>query len=106
MATRESISITFSQAIGQADSLDGNARELRNLANRLTTHMNELRTGWTGPASDAYIAKCEALKAKITQSASDLEGIAGAIRQSAQQYRTTELRLLEIAETRMYGTSS
>jgi uncharacterized protein YukE len=87
------------------------ARELDQLANRLSTQANmtfpgilsEVSSAWQGENANAYLQKAKKLQPRINKAAGDLRRTAQTIRTVAQNTYRAEKRAYEIAMERVYG---
>lgn len=96
-----------------ADWISANARaaDLERLADRLkclaestvTKEMSYLKENWTGSASKEYLAKGNRLKNKMLEESRSLRTVALTIRRIAQRTYESEIRALELANSRTYN---
>lgn len=103
MATYKSISITFGNALAQAQKLESSAEQMRNASQRLEAVEESLRSEWEGESASLYLQKCDALKQKLEKTAGDLVQIAAVIRKSAKSYRDAEIKALQAIATKGKG---
>lgn len=97
------IKLDYNNAIRQADSLSQIARELKNTANReLQDCVSEISHNWTGSNSNAYVNKCNTLKANIIKTSDKLERTADTIRRIAKNTYDAEMNALRLALSRKY----
>ncbi|MCD8012060.1 MAG: hypothetical protein LUG99_02585 [Lachnospiraceae bacterium] len=98
------ISLDYNQAVGQADSLNEMARELRNAANvSIQECISGISGCWTGSNSAAYVKKCSQLKSDVLSTAAQLERTAAAVRTIAKNTYNAEMQALRLAQLRNYS---
>ncbi|MFR5814134.1 WXG100 family type VII secretion target [Hominisplanchenecus sp.] len=103
MASYKSISITFGNALAQAQKLESSAEQMRNASQKLESIEESLRSEWEGESASLYLQKCDALKQKLEKTAGDLVQIAAVIRKSAKSYRDAEIKALQAIATKGKG---
>lgn len=97
------IRMDYNNALRQAETLEGIARDLRHTADKeLQDCMSEVSRSWTGENATAYVNKCGTLKTGITKSADKLEKTAETIRKIAGNTYNAEMNALRIARERKY----
>lgn len=101
MADEATIIFNYEKAIKQADELLEIAKEVRKVAK---TNMSESLTAidknWDGENSVKFIKKGNVLKDKISDSADDIERIAGDIKIMAKRIYDAEMEAVRIARQR------
>lgn len=103
MATRESIMWDYKAACGQAGELEQVASNIKKMANdNLSRNLQDLSNYWQGSNAEAYLKKGTQLHTDMKATAKELEDIASAIRTIAKNIYDTELKNIEIAESRTY----
>ena len=103
--TREFIEITFGNALTQAKQLDICADSMEQVArSSLGTVESDLRATWEGVNADAYVQKLDLTAERIMKTAAKLREIAQTLRRVAQIFRESELKALDIAQQRTYGS--
>lgn len=104
MASASEILFNFNQAKKRAQELEDTAAQLRKLANdELGQTLDNLAAAWKGEAATAYLNKGVRLKAKIIQSAKDLDSTATVIRNTAQRIYDAEMEAYRLAMERLYN---
>ena len=103
MASYKSISITFGNALAQAQKLESSAEQMRNASQKLESIEASLRSEWEGESASLYLQKCEMLKQKLNRTAKELQQIASVIRKAAKAYRDAELKALHAIATKGNG---
>ena len=96
MASYKSISITFGNALAQAQKLESSAEQMRNASQKLESIEESLRSEWEGESASLYLQKCEMLKQKLNRTAKELQQIASVIRDA-------ELKALHAIATKGNG---
>lgn len=97
------IRMDYNNALRQAETLDGIARELKHTADKeLQDCISEISHSWTGENAAAYVGKCGKLKSSIAKSAGKLEKTADTIRRIAGNTYNAEMSALRIAQERKY----
>lgn len=105
MASRYQIQLQYRTALQQAAKLDELVENLLHTArNGIGETMSELQVCWTGENAQAYLVKGNRLKKKIVDTANDLKKAAAAIRRIATNTYNAEMRALELARRRTYGS--
>lgn len=95
------IQLNYTRAINQANKLQNLAKDLRSIANRdLESAMSDLSNNWNGESAIAFLKKAQKAHSDIISNAKQLETTANAIRKSAENIRNSELRALEIINTK------
>lgn len=103
MATREEIEINFENAMHQAEELDDIAGQLESTVNqKYDGTLQSIMANWKGDNARQYIAKGEALKTEMQNTAKDIRNTAATIRQIAINIKNAEMAALELAEQRIY----
>lgn len=97
MKTKRSISITFQQAINQANKLNDCATDLKNIQKKLQNIINTLQCEWVGDGANQYIAKCNALQTTVTRASYDLDQVSSVVRRIARSYYNAEMKAIELA---------
>jgi len=101
MKSSSAIYYDFKRALNEAEDLEDAARRMRRLSdNDMENTMRSLQGAWQGGASEAYQRKCGQLRAKILNSANDLERQASAIRSMARSTYEAEMRAYRLAMDR------
>lgn len=105
MASRYQIQLQYRTALQQAAKLEELAEDLmRTAKNGIGETMSDLQTCWTGENARAYLVKGTHLKKKVTDTSNDLKKAAAAIRRIATNTYNAEMRALELAKRRTYGS--
>ena len=95
------ISIDFYKAMRQADKLDDQAENLRNMARgKYNESMQMLAGNWQSESADEFFKKADRLRREIESTAKDLEIIAGNLRRAAKRIYEAEKKAQEIARRR------
>lgn len=95
------ISIDFGLARRQADSLEESASRMRRMADiQFQNAMQNLSAQWKGESATAYLQKCELMRERIQEEASNIEHIASALRSKINLLYQAEQEAKRIAATR------
>ncbi|MDE5778006.1 MAG: hypothetical protein K2I10_05800 [Lachnospiraceae bacterium] len=101
MADEATIIFNYEKAIKQADELVGIAKEVRKVVNaNIAESLTAIDKNWDGENSVKFIKKGNVLKGKISDSADDIEKIAGDIRIMAKRIYDAEMEAIRIARQR------
>lgn len=99
------IEITFGNAITQANQLENCADTMMKLSKtNLSNIKADITAAWEGQSAGAYLSKLDLTAGNIEKTANKLYEIADALRRVAKIFRTSELRVLELAEQRTYNS--
>lgn len=103
MASAETIIFNYTKAIAQADELLDISKNVKKMADgKFTDSIAKVDKNWDGDNSKKYLAKCNQLKDKMGDSASDIQKISDSIRKIAKAIYDAEMANIEIAKTRSY----
>lgn len=103
MKTKFRLYMDYLQTNAKASELERLAASLKNLAeNRFQSSLDQLAKEWTGEASREYIAKGSKLKSDILNVSINLNKEAQTIRNIAKRTYNTEMKALEMANSRTY----
>lgn len=98
MKSEYEIYMDFKRAKEQAQRLRSIANRLQSMANEeMSRTLNAVGTNWTGENSEAFLAKGNTLKGKISGTGGDLHKIANAIDRIAETTRAAEMAAIAIA---------
>ncbi len=101
MASEYSITFNYNKAINQANDLADIAKEIRKVANdKMETSIQTVDKNWDGDSSKKFVNKSRQLKAKVVDSADDIDAIASAIKTMAKKIYDAEMEALRIARER------
>lgn len=101
--TKAEILFNYSQAMAQADKLDGLSGRLSKVVSKgMDPALETLKISWTSDYSDQYFRKADTVIEGIKKSSENLAEIAESIRKTARSVRNAELRALEVAKQRSY----
>lgn len=103
MKTKFQLYMDYVQTNARASELERLAESLKKLAdNRLQSSLDQLTKDWTGEASREYISKGAKLKSDILNVSINLINEAQTIRNIAKRTYNTEMKALEMANSRTY----
>lgn len=99
--TQQMIEITFGNALRQAKQLEDCADDMRRVANSgMPNIQHDLASAWKGDSASAYQAKMEDTADNIRETAKKLDQIAATLRKVAKIFRESELKALELLNTK------
>lgn len=99
------IEITFGNAIAQAEQLENCADTMVQLSRtNLGNIKTDITAAWEGQSAGAYLSKLDLTADNIIRTANKLYEIAGTLRRVARIFRTSELKVLEVAEQRTFNS--
>lgn len=94
------INFNYNQAISKAEELEAAASKLEAEAvAEMDSIISAVNQNWTGDNATAYIAKCTAEQAKISDIAQSIRNTASTIRTMAANIKAAEEEALRIAES-------
>ena len=101
MASEYTIIFNYNKAIKQADELTDIAKEIRKTADdKLESSIQTIDKNWDGANSKKFVNKSKRLKEKVTDSADDIDAVAGSIKTMAKKIYDAEMEALRIAKER------
>jgi len=75
--------INYSKVIAQANSIEGDAKELSKQINLLTQMERDCRSSWKGEAADAFLKKLCALRDEMSRTRGQMSNLAATIKDCA-----------------------
>ena len=99
MKTQYEIYMDFQKAMELANRLRSMAAKINSLADEnLQGSLTRIRTNWTGENAEAFLAKGDIVKNKVSATAKDILKTADAIAKIAERTRDAELAAITIAQ--------
>lgn len=101
--TKQKLYCDFVQAIFKSSKIEKKAREIIRIAdNGIASEIENIDSNWHGEASDVFIQKGRTIQSDLNDVANSLIKTAELIRKVAKRVYDTEMKALEIAESRTY----
>ena len=102
MATKQIITITFENAIRQANNIKDCSNSMKAEKQRLNTLIHELKSGWNSDSTGKYLEKCRMLADKIDKTSAHLDQVSSTIKTTATNYYRAEMKALDIIATKSH----
>lgn len=90
--------INYPKVMSQVNSMDDLSYNLNSEIRKLDNMLNELRSKWEGPASNAYQRQLDKLIADMKRTKSKMEDVAGTIGNVARRIQLEDERAAERAK--------
>lgn len=100
MTTRQTITITFENAIRQADHIKDCSNSMKTEKQRINNLISELKSGWNSDSTGKYLEKCRILADRIDKTSANLDRVSSTIKAAATNYYRAEMQALDIIATK------
>lgn len=97
--------INYSRVMSQVNSMNNLSYNLNSEIQKLDNIINEIRSNWNGPASNAYQRQLDKLIADMKRTKSKMEDVAGTIGNVARRIQQEDERAAERAKKLSSGGS-
>ena len=100
MTTRQTITITFENAIRQADHIKDCSNSMKTEKQKINNLISELKSGWNSDSTGKYLEKCRILADRIDKTSANLDRVSSTIKTAATNYYRAEMQALDIIATK------
>lgn len=105
MKDKAEIQLNYRRTLKQADELEEMARQLASLAvHKGENAVQNIQQSWNGESANSYYRKGQRITLLMKQQSDSLMKTASVLRKAANNTYYAEMKSIEIAEKRRYGT--